>query len=354
MSKTKPETSIDPVTEIAENGADSLRLALIQGSTAGRDTKFSKDQILASKRLVNKLWNAAKLVDIKTSDKNVGSLPAEIKHPVNRWILNRTQNVTEECTNWLNAYNLNEAAETIRRAFWGEFCDFYLEAIKCDSISGLDETPAVLRQSFDCFLRLFHPFTPFVTEQIWSELGHPEMLINSAWPVTAPESALPTEEGAEAVIRLISEIRRIRSENSFNPSAKVETVIQIKRFDETFRECEDIIYRMARTSSIDFVAPDFSFTDIQKKATIGVDRDFVVAVFLGTTDLEEERSRLLKQLEDEKKTLTALNDRLANEQFLARANSAVIEKTKKDASKMESVIASINERLDSLNGKNGS
>lgn len=348
MSKSRPETTIDPLSEISENGADALRLALIQGSSAGQDSKLSKDQILASKRLVNKIWNAAKLVSFKVEGKKSNALPDNIQHPINQWILSRIHSVIEQTDKWLEVYNFNEAAETVRGAFWNDFCDFYLEAIKSESLAEREETPAVLIYAFDCFLRLFHPFIPFVTEQIWQELKLPGLLINASYPKT-DSGYQGTTDNVDAVIRLISEIRRIRAEKNIDQKSKIKVKVQTKNFGKTFQDCEEVIQRMARTSEIDFDDSGSSLSASEEDATIAVDRDFTVAVFLGKVDISIEKSRLSKLIEAESKKLVVLEERLNNSQFLSRAKPAVVEATKQDALKINSTIASLQERFDLLN-----
>jgi len=350
MSKNKPETAIDPLEEIRENGADSLRLAMILGSTPGRDTRLGRDQITAAKRLINKIWNAAKLVSRSIEGKTVSSgLPSQIEHPVNRWILSRLNRLIETVNFRLETYSLNEAAEQVRASFWGEFCDFYLEAIKVEEIARRDETPAVLIYTFEQYLKLFHPFIPFITEQVWSELSREGMLIRAEWPHSlADHDWRESAEGAEATVRLITEIRRIRSDMGVAPSAKVNVQVQPRAHSSVMEMCRDIIARLARIDQLTFDDSPATAATARKDASVGVDEAFTVAVTLGEADLAAERVRLTKQLEAEQKKLSELEKRLGNEGFVSRAKPEVVEAARQEAASASATISSIQERLQIL------
>ncbi len=347
MSKENPETSIDPLDEIRENGADALRLGMILGSAVGRDMKLGKDHIIACKRLVNKIWNAAKLVSRNIEGKTVGDLPpAPIIHPVNRWMLVRLKKLIESVGERLENYSLGEAGEQVRTSFWGEFCDFYLEAIKVEELARLDETPATLLHVFDQYLRLFHPFMPFVTEEIWAELERPGMLIRAEWPKVRDDHQWPeSADGVDAVVRLISEIRRIRSDRGIEARAKVTAEVQPRAHSEVMESCREIIARLARTGALSF---NGASATTRKDASVGVDEAFSVAVSLDKADTQAERARLTKQLNTEQEKLASLEKRLGNEGFVNRAKPEVVEATRQEAAAASATIASIEERLQSL------
>ena len=176
MSKSKPETCVDPMDTIDEYGADIMRLALLVGNAPGKDLKLGKERLVGGKRLINKIWNAAKLTDV-TVERIAGGrdratlTPGEVNHPVNRWMLSRLRDLTLAVDKRLEDYTFGDAAEVLRASFWGELCDFYLEAIKVEPLSELEETAEVLFHSFMAYLKLWHPFLPYVTEHLWGELG---------------------------------------------------------------------------------------------------------------------------------------------------------------------------------------
>jgi valyl-tRNA synthetase len=348
MTKTKPETCIDPLDEIRENGADPLRLAMILSSTAGRDTKLSKDQIVACKRLVNKLWNAGKLVAQRVGEGRVDSLPNTIEHPINRWVLARSGSLVDAASAHLEAFDLNNAADAIRASFWGEFCDFYLEAIKCEGLAALEETPSVLLHVFERYLRLFHPFIPFVTEQVWAELARPGMLIHANWPVPESDHEWPDDvTSVDAAIRLITEVRRIRAEKGITGKVKLQVHAR-PVYSQTFAKCSDVIARLAHAQELSFDSSSESVAVTRKDASVAVDEAFTAAISFGITDLAVEKVRLTKQMEREQQRLATIEKRLNDHHFINRAATQVVESTSAEAQKARMTIASIQERLGSL------
>lgn len=171
MTKSKPEACIDPLDEIRENGADPLRISLVIGNSAGLDFRLSPEKLQAARHLVNKLWNAAKLVErILEGAAPEGGLPT---HPINRWMLARAHGLVALVDQRMASWAFGDAAEQIRSGFWNDLCDVYLEAVKVPELADLEETRAVVAHAFDIYLRLLHPFLPFVTEEVWGQLGRP-------------------------------------------------------------------------------------------------------------------------------------------------------------------------------------
>lgn len=298
---------------------------------------------------MNKIWNAAKLVERSIAGKTNSALPATIKHPVNRWMLARLKALIELTDARLSAYSFNDASENIRISFWGEFCDFYLEAIKLEQIKQLDETPAVLLHTFEQYLRLFHPFIPFVTEEVWSQLQRPGMLIRAEWPTANAAHTWPEDaEGVAAVVRLLTEIRRIRSEKEIEQSAKVDVLIQPRLSAEIFEACREIIARLARTTDPVIEASPRQSATAKQNAVVAVDSAFTVAVSLSQADAEAERSRLTKQLATEQQRLSRLEQKLQDERFLQQAKPEFVLSTKAEAAKVSATIVSLQERLHAL------
>jgi valyl-tRNA synthetase len=350
MTKTKPEKCIDPLNEIRENGADPLRMAMILNSSAGRDTKLSKDQINASKSLVNKIWNASKLVASRAGQPEQDTLSLTVVHPINRWMLARVNLLVTSVSARLESFDISGAAESVRASFWNEFCDFYLEAIKCESVAESSETPAVALHVLKHYLRLFHPFVPFVTERIWSELGCADMLIRSSWPVLDQRYDWPREVAqVDSVIRLITGIRHIRSEKGISAKVKVEVQPRPANLD-VFVTCREVVERLARVQELLIDLSPSSAMVERKDASVVVDEDFTAAVSLDETDLAGERARLTKQMEREEQRLVEAQKRLTDVNFLNRAKPQVVESTRAEAQKAKTTIISIRERLGSLNG----
>ncbi len=344
MSKSKPETCIDPLDVIDENGADTMRLALIAGNAAGKDLKLTQERIVGCKRLINKIWNAAKLVDRTVGERSRADLvPGAAEHPVNRWMLDKRRQLVERIDARLAEYRLGDAAEVIRSSFWGEFCDFYLEAIKLPELRDREETAAVVFRTFETYLKLFHPFLPFVTEKIWQELFGDGLLIAAAWPESDPAHAYHDDaEGVEAVVRLIAAVRRLRVEQGLQPGVKVDVEVHARAHAEILEAAQAIVGRQVQAEKLTVIRGGEA---AKEGAAVVVDPAFEVAVRLGEADLAAEKKRLAKQLENDVKRLAGFEKRLANQDFLTRAKQQAVDKARSEAEKLRTTIASIEERL---------
>jgi valyl-tRNA synthetase len=352
MSKSKPETSIDPLDVIQEHGADVMRLAFLIGNAPGKDLKLGEERLVGCKRLITKIWNAAKLIDLsiaRIAGENRGSvaLPEKIEHPVNRYMLGRLKELAIHATSRLEAYAFGDAAEQVRASFWNELCDFYLEAIKVAPLSELPETAAVLDEALRTYLKLFHPFLPYVTEYLWSELVEREgekQLIHAAWP--KPNEGHHFEDDAEAisaVVRLVNAVRSVRVEQNLEPAATIQLELEALAHEEAIRACETIVAKLVRAEGIK-IGPLGDTTG----AILAVDPAFKAAVKLPQADTGAEKQRLEKQLEETKKRLENLEKQLQNENFVSRAKPQAVDSVRKNAEDCRTAIAQVEERLASL------
>ncbi|MEE8524231.1 MAG: class I tRNA ligase family protein, partial [Thermoanaerobaculia bacterium] len=348
MSKSKPETCVDPLDTIEEYGADIMRLALLVGNAPGRDLKLGKERLVGGKRLINKIWNAAKLVDASVGriapERQRASLrPAAVEHPVNRWMLVRLRRAVTRVDDRLQAFYFGDAAEIVRQSFWGELCDFYLEAIKVPTLAELEETAEVAFHVFTSYLKLFHPFLPFVTEKLWGELGCEGQLIGASWPEVDAAHDWPVDaDGVDAVVRLVAAVRGIRAEQGLEPGVKVEVTVHPKSHVDALEASQAIIERLVRAETLTFANLGSAAAE---GATAAVDPAFEVAVRLGEADREAERRRLTKQLEEARKHLAGLEKRLANENFVTRAKPEAVAKTRLDADRRRATVEALEERL---------
>lgn len=165
MSKSKGNV-INPIDLIDKYGADALRMSLLYGSPAGGKVILSEQKVRGMRNFSNKIWNAARFV-VEFKGKSARSVDFE----------KRMQKITSEVTRHIDKYNLNSASEILYVEFWHWFCDQVIEDAKQDKIGKED-----LIMGLESFLKLLHPFMPFVTESAWKQLGNKDLLITSDWP----------------------------------------------------------------------------------------------------------------------------------------------------------------------------
>jgi valyl-tRNA synthetase len=182
MSKSDPDTIIDPMDVIPKYGTDALRLALISGTGAGNDQRLGVSKIVANRNFANKLWNIARYVEGVVGDSNPSTTlgvkgRAEPKSPADHWMVRHLTVAADGIEEDLAAFRFSEAYNRLYHFVWDDFADWYVEASKTAPNAPL--LAYVLEQT----LKLAHPFAPFLTEAIWQELGwSEEMLIGQQWP----------------------------------------------------------------------------------------------------------------------------------------------------------------------------
>ncbi|MCU0679909.1 MAG: valine--tRNA ligase [Planctomycetes bacterium] len=170
---------LDPLEVINQYGTDALRLSLMKGITPGNDARFYEEKVEASRNFVNKLWNISRFILGKIEAekvKNIKERP-EAKTLADKWLLNKLDGIILKTTKELDNHNFSLAAEILYEFTWSDFADWYLEIAKIEN--GKDE---ILIYTLKTLLKLWHPYIPFVTEEIWNKLGEEKMLLIEKWP----------------------------------------------------------------------------------------------------------------------------------------------------------------------------
>jgi valyl-tRNA synthetase len=271
MSKSKPDLCIDPLDVIRDRGADTLRLALVSGTSAGTDTRMSEDKIKGAARFVNKLWNAAKYAAANAVFS--GDAPAP-SHPVNRWMRARLSETTAQVTTAFERYAFGDAADALRTAFWTDFCDFYLEATKTEELAGLEETRRLLGAALDTYLCLLHPLIPFVTEDIWQRTGHEGLLMQQPWP--AVEGNVEDEanrNGVDAFIRLVTLIRNWRAKSGLKWNHEVDVRLHAKEHADVLNATAPLLRKLCSVRKFELVSAE-------PEGDVVSDDAFAVAIML--------------------------------------------------------------------------
>lgn len=342
MSKSKPETCIDPLDMIEKYGADALRLSLIVGASPGNDTRLYEEKIAGYRNFVNKIWNSARFVLMNIEDYDV-SLDDVLKSDlskVDKWMLSRLNETTASITDKLNKYALSDAGTEIYEFFWGEFCDWFLE------MSKVQQNGKAVAYVIKQILVLLHPFVPFVTEAIWEHMGEKEMLIETSWP-KFEESLKFTEdkEEIELVKDIISQIRSLRAESSVDATRKIKAVLHATRHKDLLGENVDIIKRLANLGNLEIKESGAK----EQNALASVVKE--VEIFLpleGMIDPDKEKQRIGKEIENIKSYLHLIEKKLANENFAGKAPEEIIAKEKNKRDELAMQLEKLEKQLDSI------
>ena len=261
MSKSKGNV-IDPLEIIGEYGADALRFTLAAMAAQGRDIKLSTQRVEGYRNFATKLWNACRFAEMNHCVTVPGFDPKPATETLNRWIAHETGKAAREITEAIETYRFNEAASVAYRFVWNIFCDWYLELAKpvlqgADS-PAKDETRAMTAWVRDEILRLLHPFTPFVTEELWrvTAEGGPArdgLLALARWPRHDGLDDLEAEAEIGWVIDLVTAIRSVRAEMNIATAIPVVLVDVSAATAARAGRWADVIRRLARLSDISLV-----------------------------------------------------------------------------------------------------
>jgi len=330
MSKSKGNV-IDPLVLIDDYGADALRLTLAAMAAQGRDIKLSTQRVEGYRNFATKLWNACRFAEMNQCVTVPGFDPSSAKETLNRWIAHETAKAVREITEAIEAYKFNEAAGAAYRFVWNIFCDWYVELAK-PLLQGAggpakDETRAMTAWARDEILKLLHPFTPFVTEELWqvtAEGGHARdsLLALAPWPKHAALDDAQAEAEIGWVVDLVTAIRSVRAEMNITVTTEVAVVLVGASAATQARagRWADTMRRMARLSDISFaaVAPPGAVQVIV--------RGEVAALPLkGVIDFAVERARLEKERSRADSDIARVDAKLGNPRFVARAAEEVVE-----------------------------
>jgi valyl-tRNA synthetase len=352
MSKSKGNV-IDPLELIDGYGADALRFTLAAMAAQGRDIKLSASRVEGYRNFATKLWNAARFAEINGCVPVKSFDPASAKETINRWITGESERAVAQVTEGLEAYRFNDAAGAIYSFIWHVFCDWYLELTK-PILGGSNEAAAAETRAMTAFvldraLKLLHPFMPFVTEELWAKLaaegeGRETLLVLAPWPHHRGLEYADADAEIGWVIRLISEVRSVRSEINVPAGAKVPLVIS-GASDETAARAkrhEDTILRLARIDAMSFgKAPAGAVQIVLDEATLALP-------LAGVIDVAAESKRLKREIDRIGSEIKQLDAKLANEKFVSRAPEHVVEEQRERKADAKAVAARLEQALKRL------
>ncbi len=330
MSKSKGNV-IDPLGIIDELGADPLRftMAILSGT---RDIKLSKQRIEGYRNFGTKLWNAARFSQMNEAKRVEGFDPATVEQTINRWIRGELTKAERSVSEAIEGGRFDDAAGALYRFIWNVFCDWYLELAK-PVFNGADEaakaeTRAMTAWTLDLTLKLLHPVMPFITEELWAELGkegpaRDGLLLGETWP-ELPDSFVDAAAEAEIgwLVELIGELRGLRAEMNVPPSAKppLAFVNPDAVTAERLARHRDLILTLGRVSTVDAAeaAPAGAVTCVSGGSTVALSlADFI--------DLTAEKARLAKEIAGFDADIGHVNKKLGNPNFVSRAAPEVVE-----------------------------
>ena len=348
--------SPDPLELIAKYGADALRFGTMRSAPLGQDVLFDEKDVELGRNFCNKLWNACRFRQMQGGEVQ-GEIDPSLLTSYDKWILLKLDQAICEITTAFAEYRFNEASQTLYRFFWSEYCDWYVEASKAilsrplaqdnaptlsRSDAPLNElkarranTIAVLDFILSHTLRLFHPFLPFITEDLWHGMGYYEdmpenqggrTIMFAPWPRPLNEDfrahySLDASylDAVNARFDLVTQGRNLRREGNIPASKKVKFIF--KPSSPLASQDAEVFKLLLNAEALKVV------TDFEPKKGTPVVHSNLGTLFLpleGLVDVEAEKGRLTKELEKAQAEMVKVEQKLNNPAFTQKVPANVL------------------------------
>ncbi len=319
MSKSRPESIIDPLDVIPKYGTDALRMALIMGVTPGNDQNWGWGKCEANRNFCNKLWNISRYTLDKVGD--VTELP-KLSPTTNaeHWVLSKLQHTTEVISIHLEAYRFSEAYDTLYHFIWDDVADWFIEASKNEQGGG------VLAYVLEQILKLTHPFAPFVTETIWQVVPWTgtSVLASQSWPTHIKvDKALAAD--FEELQAIVTETRALVRDLGLRKPHLYYTDVPFLGANA------ELITRLGNLSGVQEVSDGFGLHLVSTKYRCWLDVDVSVA--------HAHLEKIVTQIKEVGERISSLKGRLANESYVKHAPKEVVRETKAHLGDAEATLA---------------
>lgn len=334
--------SPDPIELIEKYGADGVRVGILISSPAGNDLPFDSSQCEQGRNFTNKIWNAFRLVsswEVRDIEQPKSSVVAI------EWFENRFQKVVVEINDLFDKFRISEALMAIYKLVWDDFCSWYLEMVKPGYEQPIDaKTLEATKSFFENLLKVLHPFTPFVAEELWHALrerAEGDDIIIATWPTVKSFDAQNLKQ-FDLASEVITNIRNIRKSNNIATKVKLELFIRKTQTIET--GFDSIIVKMGNLSVLEYVQDKVA----NANSFIVAGNEYFIP-FGDTIDVEAEKAKIAEELTYTKGFLKSVQSKLSNERFVAGAPEAVITNERKKEADALAKIALLEEKMASLN-----
>jgi valyl-tRNA synthetase len=309
-------------------GTDALRFTLASMASPGRDIKLAEERIEGYRNFANKIWNAARFAHMYLTGKKESRPPAQRSFP-DRWILSRLNSAIRTVAEELEAYRFDRAANALYHFFWHEYCDWYLELIKpVLQDSSHPEGPSTrhtLQETLEAFLRLLHPFMPFISEEIWQTLPHAgETIVTQSYPAPVAAWHDPSAEQAFALLeQAVGMTRTARVLLSYPPGKDVTCFVAHDDAEKArgLMALRSGLAHLGRGQFSMIPASEWPDGRLLRLVAGGVTVGITVE---GDVDLNKAVDRLTKQIADTDKEALRLDGKLKNAEFVSKAPPEVI------------------------------
>ena len=347
--------SPDPFDLFDEYGTDAVRFGIMLMAPQGLDVLFSKDRLEIGRNFMNKLWNACRFIQMNipenwNNELDIDSAELDLS---DKWILSRLSKTIDDYNRQLDRFHFNEAAKVLYEFTWNDFCDWYVEIAKT-RFYGNDEGKADITRtvSLKCIrtvLALLHPYSPFITEDLWSHFKAANALdlIVDQWPERDFKSLNDNAEKEMVLLqKVVTAIRSIRSRMNVPPSKFPDLVVRCDDDQASFLENHrELLKSLARIGEMTLGE---SIEKPGQSATAVVGGMEMYILLEGLVDLNQEKSRMGKRIGEINRLITGINGKLSNENFINRAPEHVVAKERTNLDRLTEELEKVTANLEML------
>ena len=333
-------------------GTDALRYTYYSLASPGRDINFDIGRIKGYRNFCNKIWNAFRFIEMQAENHSYQDNEPR-SDALSEWMAQKIFQSSVSCKAHMETYRFDLAAAEIYELVWSNFCDWYIELCKVAIQKSEDSAVTSdlignLFKNFESILKLIHPFMPFISEELFSKINSIKGLDEDQFLVEIGFDKLETSNDSEVdeIINIISEIRVIRGENT---NIKDETLHLVLSGDISpalkivITQFEQVICKIAKLDAIELNNNEYE--ESIEKTMVGYK---IIIPLAGLIDPEEELSRLQKELSDVENDIKIISLKLSNDQFVARAPAAVVDKEKAKVAEAENKKAMLEKSISKL------
>jgi valyl-tRNA synthetase len=332
--------SPDPLKLIEQYGADGVRTGMLFSSPAGNDLPYDEKLVEQGRNFCNKIWNAYRLID--------GWEVFQKEESANKtaifWFENRFNQSLAEISDHFDKFRISDALMAVYKLIWDDFCSWYLEMVKPVYQAPIDrQTKDQTVVFFENLMKVLHPFMPFITEELWQQLGKRkdgDALMLANWPKKGSFDTKTINE-ANKIFDIVSQIRNIRASKGISPKEAFELTIHTANKD-LYKKYEDIIFKLANISTIQFGE------NVSNAVSFVVKSDEFFIPLHEKINLEQERENLQKELDYTLGFLKAVSRKLSNEKFVNHAPREVVARENQKMEDAKSKVKALEENIKKL------
>ena len=336
-------------------GVDAVRMSILMIAPQGTDVLFSEERLDQGKNFMNKLWNCSRflLMNIENINdiKSINQIKNSNFEQVDFWIISKLHQTIQQVNKELKAYKLNEAIKSMYNFIWKDYCDWYIEFAKIriygNSKDDKDTVISIAVHILNNILQLLHPYTPFITEEIWSYFNQSDFIINSSWPKEDTSKINNTiDSDMNFVMSIISAIRNLKSELNISPVKEINLVCRGTKLKTNI-----ILNNKKYFNDLVKVKDLQCFENIEKpeKSSTIVINDIEIFVPLSNLiDIDKEINRLKDKIKDYEGRMNSVKKKIDNENFIKRAPKEIVVHEKNKFINYQNNYNKLKENLDNL------